>query len=263
MRIQSSKVQNTVNTFSCSTLILFFALAAQIPVLAQSAPHSVRIPFVGCEADGQTGPIAAPRGQSIEMALPENAAQELAYYKAAPTPIGVLAPRGWHCFATYGSSGETLYVSPDSFRPDAPFSRNWKGFAGPAIQLSISDGGTSGRFAVARIIARVFPDFQGFVRRVIAEGIEPASEFPFSPYPNEMLIYRSNKLVEFKTPANGTGLGTNSALQKNGSPIEGAVMLFGEDPSVLQISMRLPPQFEQQSQTVIQEVERNVSRRKP
>ena len=40
----------------------------------------------------------------------------------------------------------------------------------PAIQLSYSIGDTSGRFEVARIVARVFPKYQGYVQHVIAEG---------------------------------------------------------------------------------------------
>jgi hypothetical protein len=80
---------------------------------ATSAKNAVRlVPFVGCKSDGQVGPVKAPSGRSKMMAIPAEAAQRLAYYKAEEG-VGVLAPRGGHCFETYGSNGATLYVSPD------------------------------------------------------------------------------------------------------------------------------------------------------
>jgi len=70
-------------------------------------------------------------------------------------------------------------------------------FSGPAIQLSVAVGDTSGRFEVAQIIARVFPSHRNFVRDVIAEDIEPASNFPFGPFPKDKLTYKSKELVEY------------------------------------------------------------------
>ncbi|HVN17333.1 MAG TPA: hypothetical protein VMU05_01125 [Dongiaceae bacterium] len=96
------------------------------------------------------------------MAISAGAAERLAYYKAE-YGVGVLAPRGWHCFGTYGSNGATLYVSPDPINAADLLSTSWKGFAGPAIQISVAEGGTSGRFEVAKTIARVFPKHKAFV----------------------------------------------------------------------------------------------------
>ena len=39
-------------------------------------------------------------------------------------------PRGWHCFATYGSNGGNLYVSPDPISATLLFWSDWKGFTG-------------------------------------------------------------------------------------------------------------------------------------
>ena len=88
------------------------------------------------------------------MAISAASAQRLAYYKAQ-YGLGVLAPRGWHCFSTYGSNGSSLFISPDAIDSKALFSDDWKGFSGQAIQISYSSGGTSGRFEVAKVIARV------------------------------------------------------------------------------------------------------------
>ena len=200
---------------------------------------AVSVPFVGCASDGQAGPLAAPAGTSNAVAVAPALAQRLAYYKAEYSS-GVLAPRGWHCFSTYGSNGASLFVSPDPIDSKTLLSLDWKGFTGPAVQISVSSGGTSGRFEVAKVIARVFPEYKAFAQSVIAEGIEPASDFPFGPYPNDKLTYRSKSVVEFETPANSQGLGTDSRLQMNASPIDGVAIVSGADTDLVQLSARVP-----------------------
>lgn len=224
----------------------------------QPALAPIAVPSVGCAADGQAGPIEAPRAGVKEIAIPPGAAERLAWYEG-PTnigSIGVLAPRGWHCFETYGSSGASLYVSPEQLgSKQLIFHNGWNGFEGPAIQLSVADGGTSGRFEVAKVIARVFPAHMDFVRNVIAENIEPASSFPPGPYPGDKLTYLSKEMVEFETPANTDGLGTVSWLRKNSSPIRGVAMLAEPDTSLLQLSVRLPGDQESLALPIIREME--------
>jgi hypothetical protein len=218
---------------------------------ARTAPtEGVSIPFVGCPSDGQVGPGIPPSGKAPIMPIGPEAAQRLAYYKSEAGP-GVLAPRGWYCFGEYGSSGDTLYVIPQ------PIDGNR--FAGPALEIARLYGGTSGRFGVARIIARVFPAHKAFVTSVIEEGIEPASSFPFGPYPLDRLTYRSNEIVEYQTPAQTDGLGTASWLRKNDSPIEGVAILTGEGPDLLQLSVRLPAELNSLTSFIIQQAERDAS----
>ena len=166
-------------------------------------------------------------------------AQRLAYYKAEDSS-GVLAPRGWNCFSTYGSNGASIFVSPDPINPKAFFSEDWKGFPGQVIQAPFDSGGTSGRFEVAEVIARVFPAYKTFVQKVIAEGIEPASDFPFGPYPSDKLTYRGKNIVEFVTPADAHGLGTDSLLLMNASPIDGVAIISGVDTDLTRLSARVP-----------------------
>ena len=208
-----------------------------------SASHAVSaavtVPFVGCASDGQVGPLKAPAGKNKVVAIPVAAALRLAYYQAEDSP-GVLAPRGWHCFSTYGSNGANLFVSPDPIDSKTVFSDDWKGFLGPAVQISVSDGGTSGRFEVAQVVARVFPAYKGFAQNVIAEGIEPARDFPFGPYPSDKLTYRAKNIVEFETPANAHGLGTDSLLEMNAGPIDGVAVISGADTNLTHLSARVP-----------------------
>lgn len=204
-----------------------------------NARRAVTVPFVGCASDGQVGMLKAPPGKYRRVSIPAAAAQRLAYYEAEGG-VGVLAPRGWYCFSTYGANGASLFVSPDPINSKMLFSGNWKGFPRQAIQISISYGDTSGRFEVAMIIARVFPAYKQFVQNVIAEGIEPESDFPSGPYAHDNLTYRANNVVEFETPANTKGLGTDSRLQPNASSIEGVAIFMDEDDTYLtQLSVRV------------------------
>ena len=228
------------------SLVLFVATAGGRAAFAQAAPAAkpaplatVTVPFVGCASDGQAGPQAAPISKSLAVAIPAALAQRLAYYKSEYGP-GTLAPRGWHCFSNYGSDGSNLFVSPDPINTSDLSSMDWKGFTGQVIEVSEMDGGTSGRFEVAKVIARVFPAYKTFAQNVIAEGIEPASDFPFGPYPGDKLTYRGKNIVEFETQANAQGLGTDSRLQANASPIDGVAIIAGPDNDLVQLSARVP-----------------------
>lgn len=222
----------------------------------------VTVPFVGCKADGQVGPIAAPKGPGTVVQLAAVAAQRLAYYKAENCP-GVLAPRGWHGFETYGSNGSSLFVTPQPIKRDDLFSEHFVGFTGPCIQVSRIYGSTSGRFEVARIIARVFPKQMEFVRSVIKEKIEPAGDFPSGPYRKDHLTYRNENIVEYHTPPQSEGLGTQqSRLRQNRDPIDGAVIL--QDPAsddVSLVAVRLPADSIDLKSTIIQQFEQENSSR--
>jgi hypothetical protein len=219
---------------------------------------SVTVPFVGCEADGQMGKLEAPRGATKSVSISAEAAQQLAYYKG-DQGNGVLAPRGWHCFETYGSNGSSLYVTPQPINSENLFSNKWEGFIGPAVQLTALDGSTSGRFDVARIIARVFPAHRNFVRKVIAEGLEPASSFHFGPYPKDKLIYKNREIVEYTTPAQSNGLGTQSKLKQNADPISGVAILLGADSDLVHLSVRLSPDQADLISAMIHQAEHDAS----
>lgn len=160
---QTKCARVTVWLVLIALICLESSLSAQTKSRVNHAGYTdVPVLFVGCASDGQVGPLEAPSAKSKVMAISAGAAERLAYYKAE-YGVGVLAPRGWHCFGTYGSNGATLYVSPDPINAADLLSTSWKGFAGPAIQISVAEGGTSGRFEVAKTIARVFPKHKAFV----------------------------------------------------------------------------------------------------
>jgi hypothetical protein len=223
-----------------------------------AAPKSARIPFIGCPSDGQVGPVEAPKGEDKSLQIPPAAVEKLAYYSLGPN-LGALAPRGWYCFGTYGSDGSSLYISPQPIDTKQLFTDKWTGFADPIIQLSLANGDTSGRFKVARIIAQIFPAHQAFTKKVIEEGIEPASSFPSSAYTTDKLLYRNDETVEYQTPANTDGLGTESRLQKNDDSISGVAILDGEAPDFLKLTVRLPESQSDLIPTIIRQLEDEVA----
>jgi len=243
------------NRFLAATFII---AAGSLIAQQHQVTTGASVPFVGCPSDGQVGPVEAPIGKRQVVLIRAELAQRLAYYSSAQG-IGVLAPRGWFCFGSYGSGGERLYVSPERVDAQNPFSQKWSGFLGPAIELTHRLGDTIGRFDVATIIARVFPAYKTFATN-LTEELGPNS-FSFGPYPKDRLTYKSKTVVEYSTPAQTDGLGTHSALKKNDNPIEGVAILIEQAPDLLLLAVRLPPDLTGLSYAIIHQVERDAERR--
>ncbi|HTQ36719.1 MAG TPA: hypothetical protein VMH77_06760 [Steroidobacteraceae bacterium] len=200
------------------------------------------------------GPQSAPANGTRQVAIDAAAAAQLAWY--FQSDIGVLAPRGWHCLELAGSAGTQLYVFPGPLSADQMLRPGFKGLKGPAIQLSFIDGGTSGRFNAAHLIARLFPQERRFVDGVIAEGGEPASGFPSGPYPDDQLTRRGSNIVEYMTPAGKKGLGYDSWLVPGGDPVTGVVILPGDaDHDVVHLAIRLPQALRGAAPAIIRQVE--------
>jgi hypothetical protein len=217
-----------------------FLIALPLQLLAQTS----RVPFVGCNSDGQVGPIAAPKGVDETVQIDASAAKRLAYYQAS-SGSGALAPRGWYCFGTYGSAGSHLLVTPQPIRTT--------GTTGSAVQVDNIDGGTSGRFEVADVIAKVFPAQKAFVQSVIY-GAATGTEFKFGPYPTDKLIVQADRLVQYQTPPHSEGLGTMSQLKANDDPIDGVAILQGQTPDLLMLRVRLPRELRDLAPVIIHDL---------
>lgn len=225
------------------------ALAIVLLMLAAPAAAReplVRVPFVGCPSDGQQGPQPAPKNGTTPR-IQARIAAKLAFYSMGE--IGVLAPRGWHCLGLSGSNGSILIVTPTKHRPDDFLNDRPRSLHGPVIQADLSYGGTSGRYAVAKAVARYFPGHYKFVRDVIkmdrdigARSIEP---LPRNPYSTDVIGRRTATSLRFMTPAHHKGEGTDSWLAPDQHPIEGIrVLLKGFDgPDLYGVDVRLPPRL--------------------
>jgi hypothetical protein len=97
--------------------------------------------------------------------------------------------------------------SPQPIDTESLFSTKWGGFSGPAIEVSHRYGGTSGRFAVAEIIARVFRAYKSFVTNMQRSDPGAKFSFAFGPYPKDALTFKGKDLVEYKTPPQSRGFG--------------------------------------------------------
>jgi hypothetical protein len=200
---------------------------------AAAAAGPASVPFVGCPSDGHRGRSRAARRRP---AVPARLRAQLAYY--ASGDLGVLAPRGWHCFGLYGSNGSILIVTPEPHGARDLLASPPSPLRGPAVQISSSSGGTSGRFEVANVIARAFPAQMAFARRVAAEGI--GDPLPRGPYPTDHMVRLRPNAVGYTTPAGREGLGTDSRLVPSDRPIDGlAVLDTSGDWNLLKLDVRL------------------------
>jgi hypothetical protein len=200
------------------------------------------VDYVGCPVFGHADeePRAAPTRHSIKLRVEKVNAARLAVYQAAFGPA-IIGPRGWHCFARFGSSGYFLEVRPE------PFDRRGESTGGAlngddrAITLKLFDGGTSGRYEVAQIIARMFPAYRKFAETVRDMNAVPRSEFVFAQFPKDNLIRWSDSVVVFETPSNFEGIGTWEGLPMGSESIGGIVVLVGSpnEPSVRVVRARL------------------------
>jgi len=239
--------------------LLIAATVAPLLLHGQSKIPDVTVPFVGCESDGQVGPLDVPKGSDVPVPISAAAARRLAYYKAGED-LGVLAPRGWHCFFVYGSSGTTLLVSPDPM--DWTIWREYKDVTGPVVAIHHGYGATGSgvTLAVAPLIARVFPAYAAFVA-----GVKKTFEFenfPSGPYKTDTLSYKNKSVVEYKTPARTEGLGTSGRIRPGDNSISGVAMLSGKmpEPDSLVLSVRLSDKLKVLAPAIIQQLEREAAK---
>lgn len=208
----------------------------------------MRVPFVGCPSDGQTGPREVPKGTDQLVQIKASVARRLAFYTSGGG-FGVLAPRGWYCFALYGSSTGRLFVAPRVINANDLIP-----IAGSAIELDATEGGGSGTALAAEVWARVFPALRPLVQGLIDAGDLSAEAYPFSPYPGDKLIVQAARLVRFQTPPHSEGLGTMGRFKANDDPIDGAAILQGQNPDLLMLRVRLPHKQRDLAPVIIQDL---------
>ena len=255
-------VRLTSRLFVSTTGAVAALLCGCAPVYGQSTATrsvtAVSIPFVGCPSFGQTQDLGAPKGTSESVAIGAQDGKALAYYKSA-NGITVLAPRGWYCQGVSGSGGAALFLGP---KPVFHSFSGWEGLGGAAMEVNDISGENSGRYEIAELVARVFPAYQSFARRVW----DLDSPLPSGPYPKDALIYRGKTVVDYRTPAQTEGLGNfHSWLGKNDLPIAGAAILLmepthhvGDVPHLVLLSVRFPPDLSRLAPTIIRYFEREV-----
>jgi hypothetical protein len=221
-----------------------------VPCIWSQKKADVYVPLVGCEAYDQAETFKAPERAKKTVSIDASATKMLAYYKAEYF-AGVLAPRGWNCLAVNGSGGSVFLVTPQPLKIDFDLNK----ITGPAIQVNEYCSDNSGRFDIARVIARAFPKQKTFVQNMLKFGDLPASDFPFGPYPKDKMVRRNDWIVEYRTPANSEGLGTIGYLPKADLPTEGIAILRDQSPDcLLFMAVRLPPDMSDLAPQIIQQM---------
>jgi hypothetical protein len=227
-------------------LLSCYALGS--PAIPEIQP---RVPAFGCPANDQPGPARLQTGETMPAPVEPRMAEQIAYYGAEHSP-GVYAPKGWYCRAWDGSNGSVLVVTPKRIEPPYfPLPM----ITGPAVMIESSDGGSSGRFHVAIVAARLFPLLgSDFITRVRQEHLVSDSLFDVEPYPNDRLEYLSDRFVEYTTPANSTGLGTDGMLEMSELPVMGLtiVNLAADVNTLIEVRVRLPAGLMPVKQAIVQ-----------
>lgn len=215
---------------------------------AKSADATVALPFVGCAGDGQLGPTPPPGPPAAIPEYPAAVAARLAYYVS--DELTVVAPRGWHCLATVGSSGATLIVTPEPVLFKDLIGTK-KRFSDQIVLASFVFSGTSGRFIVADVAARVFPVARKFVDMVIDGWPEEKSHIEFAPYPDDRIKHISETHIQYETPAGKKGLGAGDGwIAPATQPVRGAALL-DDELDFRMIQVRLSPADDDLTRTVV------------
>jgi hypothetical protein len=153
----------------------------------------------------------------------------------------------------FGPGGATLVVTPESPSPGAAD----LGKVEYAVEVVSNKGRGPGRFAVAQVIARVFPDRMAFANNVIAEGTLPASDFPTGPISTDQLISLGTDALAYHTKAQAGGLGTLvSGFDQSSRPIDGVAFLAGADTDLTALAIRLPEDDQDLEPAIAQAFER-------
>lgn len=226
--------------------------AAAIAILCSVCLSAQTFPFVGCTTYGQSKVFPPPAQPTRVVRLAPAAALKLAYYESTIGP-GVLAPRDWSCECQWGSDGTLFHITPQV----ADLTKREINSA--AIEVSMSPGDNSGRYEIAEVIARIFPEQWAWARQTVLSVFD-VYDLKYGPYPVDRLTYKKNQIAEYRTPPNSEGLGTRGYLKPNANPIEGVVILQGNPPDRLfRLAVRLPPGMRSLTPQIIQDFEASTS----
>jgi hypothetical protein len=240
-----------VTTPTKPAIRVVLALACCAVAGAASAQTPQRVATIDCPVNDQTGSPKLQAADTMSAPVAPNVAAQIAYYSAEHSP-GVYAPKGWSCRAWDGSNGTILAVTPKRIEP--PYFPLPK-ITGPGVMIETSDAASSGRFHVAIVAAQLFPLIGGeFIARVRQEHLISDASFDAQVYPDDRLIYLSDRLVRYTTPANRAGLGSAGMLEVSELPVRGlAILNLGSEAnSLTEVRVRLPAGLSAVAEAVVQ-----------
>jgi hypothetical protein len=230
---------------------ILLPLACYAVAAAAIADTPPRVGTIECPTNDQTAGARPLAGETMSAPVAPPVAEQIAYYRAEHNP-GVYAPKGWSCRAWDGLNGSALVVTPKRIEP--PYFPLPK-ITGPAVSIETSDAAGSGRFHVAIVAAQLFPLIGSeFITRVRQEHLISDASFDAEVYPDDRLIYLSDRLVQYTTPPNRAGLGTAGMFEMSDLPIRGLTILHleSEANSLVEVRVRLPAALNAVAEAVVQ-----------
>jgi hypothetical protein len=209
-------------------------------LLMTDARAAQLVPLVACPGFTQGEPDDfATSGATVSVPFSKKIADRVAVY--ASLEGSVLAPRGWKCSAMRGTGNGTLFVLPP-----AGSSASYKG---ASVLLGYNPADSSAIDEIAQFTIRYFPKLFPVVAEseMDSRGITK-EELLGPPYPEDILRYKSNRLLEFLTPPDRRGLGTSVRREFGPShlPTYGAVDVdLAHEPkgSTSILTVRLSPEL--------------------
>ncbi len=201
---------------------------------------SAEVPVVGCPVSGMADDVAPPRTPpSTRVLVPQGAAASLAYFTTREDASrGVLGPRSWSCHGQSGSDGDVLYVVPG----DAVLDQENGGYKGPMVRRRVAEGSTSGRFEVARVAGRIFPQARRFAEGVRSEGMDEPGTYAFTSWPSDRVERLDDGVAAYATPGGAQGTGRQGKPPYGPDETTGVVVFETSsegDPYLLQLDVRL------------------------
>lgn len=165
-----------------------------------ASAQTTTVPFVGCQTSGMISE-PPPTGSPVQMNLPTAIASKVAIYAGAY--LAVLAPRGWSCSGTGGTTGVILSVYPPDGGP------HWQG---PLIvEKTWTGDNPQGNSVITSYGGRYFPeivnhnDIENFINALQLN--ESQGAFLAKKYDSDTLSYYNDSVLGFVTPPSQNGLG--------------------------------------------------------
>jgi len=198
---------------------------AATPALASST-----IPFVGCPGTDMAGPVDPPSGQPVIVDMPASVAAKLALYVGHG--LGFLAPRGWKCRGAWGNAIGSLWATPQTGDSDT----------GPVIVVIVGSAETGpGTSFVQRYCSQYFQKIcskSRFLKLARQPGSVFEDESLVPRFGTDTLHYISGSKLQYRTPADHRGLGTeilnatryspNDSSMSASLPTDGLIEMIGD-----------------------------------
>jgi hypothetical protein len=235
---------------------LAFAVVGILIVGTTRSLAAEAVLYVGCGGTQQGEFWPAPTGGGpVALPFTHRLAQELAVFRGRQGAI--LGPRDWTCSSIQGTDIGTLYIVPK---------RRNNAIAAQIVLAPIvaeTDGMQDAAFAFVR---RYFRS-----SKLWNSKNDSKKPFFFVPrYPDDVVMYRSDRVFEFVTPPRRLGLGTDELYRYKGEsrdpfsgphrfsvPTYGVLRLVNH--GIILVTIRLPPKLEYLHSVIIRNFERCMS----